>query len=125
MLTTTSVYMNHNHQFNIIACEQQHNNSNNPYNQRYKTELELSCEDNLITLIQTNSYTLTRPEVPSPWPINVPRDTCNRNSESTRSASLAAQLVPTTNKVVLVLILTHITKMAAKRHALNHITQKF
>src|ERR1044072_8245676 len=79
----------------------------------YKTELGLSCEDNLITLTQTNSYTLTRPEVPSPWPINVPRETCNRNSESTRFVSLAAQLVPTTNKVVLVLILTHITKMAA------------
>src|ERR1044072_9545999 len=113
MLTTTSVYMNHNHQFNIIACEQQHNKSNNPYNQCYKTELGLSCEDNLITLIQTNSYTLTRPEVPSPWPINAPRESCNRNSESTRSVSLEAQLVPTTNKVVLVLILTRRINMAA------------
>ena len=79
----------------------------------YKTELGLSCDDNLFTLTQTYSEPLTRPEVPSPWPINVPRETCNRNSESTRSASLAAQLVHTTNKVVLVLILTHKTKMEA------------
>src|ERR1044072_2916466 len=80
----------------------------------YKTELGLSCEDNLVTLTQNILIkALSRPEVPSPWPILVPHETCNRNSESTRSAPLAVQPVPTTSKVVLVLILTRRIKMAA------------
>src|ERR1044072_7508764 len=115
MLTTTSVYMNHNHQFNIIACEQQHNNSNNPYNQCYKTELGLSCEDNLITLIHTNSYTLTRPEVPSPWPIVSLVCSCTSCKQSCRSPWLRCPFLATETP-------THKISYTARSN-LNHLTR--
>src|ERR1044072_8730924 len=42
----------------------------------YKTELELFCEDNSKSLTQPQSNkTLSRPEVPSPWPISSPCET--------------------------------------------------
>src|ERR1044072_8180519 len=50
----------------------------------YKTELELFGEDISKSLTQSQSNkTLSRPEVPSPWPISFPRESSFvGNSES-------------------------------------------
>src|ERR1044072_6714393 len=50
----------------------------------YKTEHELFCENNSSlkhTIITIQDF-YTRPEVPSPWPINLPCESCKESFES-------------------------------------------